>query len=590
MEQWDPIKYVSSNKNVQELLKMLYDHGSASYDQIKHLANGHVIKQLDQFGLIEYDQSRAFGLTQETVIKQSNYQLSTKGNSWYQLIIKLATLSNDVVIVQISIGDFKKFVNHLNNFLYSDKPEEIKDAYEFLLDDSSGNFYQRSDAKLNHLRDSARRLQTELIKVRNDHSLANAIDSLRKHVNEFSSVSNDILNVLIKEGETIKERLNQLKNLNSSHFYNNIAHHIEGATTNDTTADRIKNNVNRFIDQITKNGVYENYTQKLLATQKILTNINDYLNDIDKNMETKGLLIDLAKQFFNEPSVEKCEEKFNKLMSNKTIHHITTNNIASVNGRNLVMTMPDAKPKPKVKPKIDKKRQQYETDKLEVIELSKQLKQLKLYSKIMQNPIVSGSYDNNSYFAIRQAILNNGSEETLNDPTQYDAFFNQLLERIHRQLEKPDVTPEDIIDYMLAEIEPRRWYELSLFYKRDNNQEIEPLTTQAIADSFSTGERARSYYIPMFALLEIVQSQMNPNAPHILIMDEAFNTIDEKQTKLLLEKIYNSCDLFIATTPGKTLPIVSNSKGSTTLQLQRVTIDGVATVQSFGGIMYEEIA
>lgn len=339
MEQWEPIKYVSSNKNVQELLKMLYDHGSASYDQIKHLANSHVIQQLDQFGLIEYDQSRAFGLTKETVIKQSNYQLSTKGTNWYRVIISLATLSNDTVIVQLSIGDFKKFVNHLNNFLYSDKPEEIKDAYEFLLDDSSGNFYQRSDAKLNHLRDSARRLQTELIKVRNDKSLASAIDSLRKHVNEFSSVSNDILNVLIKEGETIKERLNQLKNLNSSHFYNNIAHHIEGATTNDTTADRIKNNVNRFIDQITKNGVYENYTQKLLATQKILTNINDYLNDIDKNMETKGLLIDLAKQFFNEPSVEKCEEKFNKLMSNKTIHHVTTNGIASINGRDLVMTM-----------------------------------------------------------------------------------------------------------------------------------------------------------------------------------------------------------------------------------------------------------
>ena len=195
-------------------------------------------------------------------------------------------------------------------------------------------------------------------------------------------------------------------------------------------------------------------------------------------------------------------------------------------------------------------------------------------------------------FSAKSSISDQGQEilNILNDPTQYDAFFNQLLERIHRQLEKPDVTPEDIIDYMLAEIEPRRWYEISLFYKRDNNQEIEPLTTQAIADSFSTGERARSYYIPMFALLEIVQSQMNPNAPHILIMDEAFNTIDEKQTKLLLEKIYDSCDLFIATTPGKTLPIVSNSKGSTTLQLQRVTIDGVATVQSFGGIMYEEIA
>lgn len=195
-------------------------------------------------------------------------------------------------------------------------------------------------------------------------------------------------------------------------------------------------------------------------------------------------------------------------------------------------------------------------------------------------------------FSAKSSISDQGQEilDILNDPTQYDVFFNQLLERIHRQLEKPDITPDDIINYMLAEIEPRRWYELSLFYKRDNNQEIEPLTTQAIKNSFSTGERARSYYIPMFALLEIVQSQMNPNAPHILIMDEAFNTIDEKQTKLLLEKIYDSCDLFIATTPGKTLPIVNNSKGSTTLQLQRVTINGVTTVQSFGGPIYEEIA
>lgn len=416
MEQWDPIKYVSSNKNVQELLKMLYNHGSASYDQIKHLANGHVIQQLDQFGLIEYDQSRAFGLTKETVIKQSNYQLSTKGTNWYRIIISLATLSNDTVIVQLSIGDFNKFVNHLNNFLYSENPEQIKDAYEFLLDDTSGNFYQRSDAKLNHLRDSARRLHTELINVRNDDSLLGAIDKLEKHINEFSSVSNDILNVLLKEGETIRERLDQLKNLESSHFYENIAHHIEGATTNDSTAERIKNNVNRFVDQITKNGVYENYTQKLLDVQKILTQINDYLKDIHKNMETKGLLIDLAKQFFNEPSVEKCEEKFNKLMSNKTIHHITTNSIASINGRDIVMTMPDAKPEPKVKPKINKKEQQYEMDKLEVRSLSKQLKTLKLHYKIMQSPVTSNHYDNNSYFAIRQAILNGGSEEALNDP------------------------------------------------------------------------------------------------------------------------------------------------------------------------------
>lgn len=183
-----------------------------------------------------------------------------------------------------------------------------------------------------------------------------------------------------------------------------------------------------------------------------------------------------------------------------------------------------------------------------------------------------------------QAILN-----TLEDQEHYNNFFDQLQERIHQQLQNPDITPDDIIEYMLAEIEPRRWYDLAMFYERDNNQEIKPLTTQAI-NSFSTGERVRCYYIPMFALLEIVQSQMNSDAPRILLMDEAFAPVDNDQTALLLEKIYDLCDLFIATTPGKTLPIVSNSTGSTTLQLQRININGRPVVQSFGGPIYEEIA
>lgn len=183
-----------------------------------------------------------------------------------------------------------------------------------------------------------------------------------------------------------------------------------------------------------------------------------------------------------------------------------------------------------------------------------------------------------------QTILN-----ALENQKHYNNFFNQLQERIHQQLRNPDITPDDIIEYMLTEIEPRRWYDLAMFYERDNNQEIKPLTTQAI-NSFSTGERVRCYYIPMFALLEIVQSQMNSDAPRILLMDEAFAPVDNEQTALLLEKIYDLCDLFIATTPGKTLPIVSNSTGSTTLQLQRININGRPVVQSFGGPIYEEIA
>lgn len=195
-------------------------------------------------------------------------------------------------------------------------------------------------------------------------------------------------------------------------------------------------------------------------------------------------------------------------------------------------------------------------------------------------------------FSAKSSISDQGRDilTALEDQERYNNFFDQLQERIHQQLQNPDITPDDIIEYMLADIEPRRWYDLTMFYERDNNQEIIPLTTQEINKKFSTGERVRCYYIPMFALLEIVQSQMNPDTPRILFMDEAFGTIDYEQTAFLLEKIYDACDLFIATTPHKTLPIVSNSKGSTTLLLQRVTINGVTTVQSFGGPIYEEIA
>ena len=194
-------------------------------------------------------------------------------------------------------------------------------------------------------------------------------------------------------------------------------------------------------------------------------------------------------------------------------------------------------------------------------------------------------------FSAKSSISDQGRNilNALKDRDLYNNFFDQLQERIHQQLQNPDITPDDIIEYMLAEIEPRRWYDLAMFYERDNNQEIKPLTTQAI-NSFSTGERVRCYYIPMFALLEIVQSQMNPDVPRILLMDEAFAPVDNDQTALLLEKIYDLCDLFIATTPGKTLPIVSNSTGSTTLQLQRININGRPVVQSFGGPIYEEIA
>ena len=176
----------------------------------------------------------------------------------------------------------------------------------------------------------------------------------------------------------------------------------------------------------------------------------------------------------------------------------------------------------------------------------------------------------------------------INDPEQHNRFFTDLQDHLHKYLQDPDTTPEDITTYLLDELEPRHWYQLNLYYERDNSGEINLLTTKKV-NSFSTGERVRCYYLPIFALLEIIQNQMSPEAPRVLLMDEAFSSIDNKQTSLILEKIYDLCDVFIATTPDKILPIVSNSKGLTTVWLERTTFDGVTTVQAKKDFMYEEI-
>ena len=178
--------------------------------------------------------------------------------------------------------------------------------------------------------------------------------------------------------------------------------------------------------------------------------------------------------------------------------------------------------------------------------------------------------------------------QIINDSNKHDTFFTNLQDRLYKYLQDPDTTPEDITTYLLDELEPRHWYQLNLYYERDNNGNVKLLTTKKV-NSFSTGERVRCYYLPIFALLEIIQNQINPEAPRVLLMDEAFSSIDNEQTALILEKIYDLCDVFIATTPDKILPIVSNSKGLITVCLERTTIDGVTTVQAKKGIMYEEI-
>lgn len=597
---------ITNNPQVEQFLKNIYlSDNDLQYQDIKVVTNAD--SPVTYIGEHNRQKARLNKMNElRHQIKENKEKESTLTSNIAEIKNKIKTLNaleNNLKSKQHSLNSLEKDLNQKEETLNTikEKQANLSASNSPLLTQLQGYSYANC-LKLKQQFEENQRLNAE------QDSLVRQIEELNQEQTILLNKTKELETKIELTDQQINEKQNAIDDLQSDEEFQDLKDAEQGliGKINDLEARRfdIIRQEGALSSQLTnKNNEYNELYSRQSDFQKALTQSQDIVQNIHideytiseelQHIDTTEIQINSEAKRLSLPEIPKSS--FAKDLKQQ-LNILVTASIINENG--VAQSMLDAMNN--LQKAIDSANQNA-TTLLENNEKSLRLimfDQLKTVNKHVSKNIdafvatMNRSNPSHLQFSAKSSISDQGQEilDILNDPTQYDAFFNQLLERIHRQLEKPDVTPEDIIDYMLAEIEPRRWYELSLFYKRDNNQEIEPLTTQAIADSFSTGERARSYYIPMFALLEIVQSQMNPNAPHILIMDEAFNTIDEKQTKLLLEKIYDSCDLFIATTPGKTLPIVSNSKGSTTLQLQRVTIDGVATVQSFGGIMYEEIA
>lgn len=597
---------ITNNPQVEQFLKNIYlSDNDLQYQDIKVVTNAD--SPVTYIGEHNRQKARLNKMNElRHQIRENKEKESTLTSNIAEIKNKIKTLNaleNNLKSKQHSLNSLEKDLNQKEETLNTikEKQANLSASNSPLLAQLQGYSYANC-LKLKQQFKENQRLNAE------QDSLVRQIEELNQEQTILLNKTKELETKIELTDQQINEKQNAIDDLQSDEEFQDLKDAEQGliGKINDLEARRfdIIRQEGALSSQLTnKNNEYNELCSRQSDFQKALTQSQDIVQNIHideytiseelQHIDTTEIQINSETKRLSLPEIPKSS--FAKDLKQQ-LNILVTASIINENG--VAQSMLDAMNN--LQKAIDSANQNA-TTLLENNEKSLRLimfDQLKIVNKHVSKNIdafvatMNRSNPSHLQFSAKSSISDQGQEilDILNDPTQYDAFFNQLLERIHRQLEKPDVTPEDIIDYMLAEIEPRRWYELSLFYKRDNNQEIEPLTTQAIADSFSTGERARSYYIPMFALLEIVQSQMNPNAPHILIMDEAFNTIDEKQTKLLLEKIYDSCDLFIATTPGKTLPIVSNSKGSTTLQLQRVTIDGVATVQSFGGIMYEEIA
>lgn len=140
-----------------------------------------------------------------------------------------------------------------------------------------------------------------------------------------------------------------------------------------------------------------------------------------------------------------------------------------------------------------------------------------------------------------------------------DSIISTVNDKVCRYINttQEEIDNETIEMLILDELEPSSWYDVRFEYI-NNGTDKKQLTTEDVS-SFSTGERVRTYYTPLLALVDIIKSQMDQNAPVILMMDEAFATLDDTQTKFLLNCINKISDLFIVTVPSGGLPMAKNT-------------------------------
>ena len=162
----------------------------------------------------------------------------------------------------------------------------------------------------------------------------------------------------------------------------------------------------------------------------------------------------------------------------------------------------------------------------------------------------------------------------------------KVLEFINNS--KEVVEPTVIEDIILSELEPSEWYDISIEYI-NNNEPRAALTTDAV-NSFSTGERFRAYYTPLLALFDILKSQMHEDAPFVILMDEAFDTLDETQIKYILNSINTISDLFIVTVPKGGLPMVENTTRIDIIQLKKEELPGGGVITyALRNNLFEEV-
>jgi uncharacterized protein (TIGR02680 family) len=110
------------------------------------------------------------------------------------------------------------------------------------------------------------------------------------------------------------------------------------------------------------------------------------------------------------------------------------------------------------------------------------------------------------------------------DQPERSALAAFLHERVRAARE--DSEGADVVERLAAALDYRRWHRFSIHRRADGRDERLTSRNQGAG---SGGEQAKLAHLPLFAATAAYYSSAQPDAPHLLMLDEAFAGIDEGQ-------------------------------------------------------------
>ena len=393
------IAYVATNTEALSLLQHLAkdSEGEINYYDLKNVIEKNpdsIIEKLVEFEMVEQSNKRAYGYTRDRSLYNSTYNITDYGFNFIKNYEVLYNTSDENHIVQLSKGDFEKFVKMLHIFINSDDEISVREAYEFIfgINSKNTNFFNISRNKFLTMYRKLVALKKAIFVAVTVDSYKNIIKDFEKQVFEFNEVVTEIFETLRISKNDIEVSLKRLlKEAESgdkqSDFYNKRAKLVFGTNMvkGDDSEKHIQSVVVDFCKEFLEDKIDNTYTNICLKILDLSSQILDQLSELKKQMSRKAECIALAHKMASLP-LEEARELFTEMLPNRTLHYVTESEYAVFNGNVLEVTLPNIKKqdkKPKETPMNLKTVKLLEMiDKCE--ETQKKLKKLKQINKVLE--------------------------------------------------------------------------------------------------------------------------------------------------------------------------------------------------------------